>query len=236
MLKISGYGGKTGAPSYNTHTSACPTADEAGCRETCYVNGTYMLYKQTVSADLLNLEMTLDLLAAGKEVFKKALAISIRKIVANAQSFRIHERGDFLSPEHFQAWMEVAKLFPRTHFWAYTKSYHAIGNTEIPANVTILISLSVNDKERYHQAAWDFANERGLSIAYASALKKTAMEFSKEAGLPILSCPEQLVNDKNFTCQDCRLCWEYPKRFIVFFKAHGKDRAKFKDWQFAKKG
>lgn len=236
MIKISKYGSKTGAPSYNTHTVACPTADAAGCRETCYVNGTYARFPQTAEADLINLETTIDLLAAGGNVFEKALDISIRKMAANAQSFRIHERGDFISPAHFQAWMNVARKYPRTHFWAYTKSYHAIGNTEIPGNVTILISLSVNDKERYHQAAWNFAEDRGLSIAYSSALKKTAKDFAKDACLPMLSCPEQLVNDSAFTCQDCRLCWEYPKRFIVFFKAHGKDRAKFKDWQFAKKG
>ena len=55
---------------------------------------------------------------------------------------RIHESGDFFSQRYFDAWIEVAKLFPNVIFYAYTKSLDFWVNriNDIPANLFLTAS------------------------------------------------------------------------------------------------
>ena len=69
--------------------------------------------------------------------------------------FRIHDSGDFFSPEYFYAWLEVCRRMPHVHFWAPTRIWcdmktteqnpvpmgrvlmQAIRNKDIPPNLAI---------------------------------------------------------------------------------------------------
>jgi len=64
------------------------------------------------------------------------IGLSIPK---GADIVRVHVSGDFFSPEYFNAWVEVAKNFPRTLFYAYTKSLRHI-HTDVPVNLNLTIS------------------------------------------------------------------------------------------------
>lgn len=56
---------------------------------------------------------------------------------------RIHASGDFFSQVYFDAWIEVAKLFPQITFYAYTKALPFWVNrlNDIPANLRLVASL-----------------------------------------------------------------------------------------------
>lgn len=242
-MKISSNGTKTGTMSLNQHISACPKAIEAGCDSFCYVKGTYTRHKQTIAADNLNLDI-LESLAGSPETLSEVIIASMKRAgVKNLRYFRIHERGDFISPNHFKAVMLACKAFPKTIFWAYTKSYHVLDMSIVPSNVKILVSFSVNDTPLYRKRALKVANELKLPMAFASAYKASFKAFLKEQNVIGFSCPEQLLTKikPDFKCIDCRLCWDYKPadkvnvknetdRFVVHFQGHGMYRGQFKDF------
>lgn len=55
---------------------------------------------------------------------------------------RIHVSGDFFNQNYFDAWMEVARRFPNTLFYAYTKElrFWVARLDSIPANVNLVAS------------------------------------------------------------------------------------------------
>lgn len=56
---------------------------------------------------------------------------------------RIHESGDFFNQTYFDAWLEVARLNPDKHFYAYTKAipFWVRRLYDIPKNVRLTASL-----------------------------------------------------------------------------------------------
>ncbi len=58
------------------------------------------------------------------------------------KKIRVHESGDFFSQIYFDAWLQVAELFPNIIFYAYTKSLRYWLNriNDIPSNVFITAS------------------------------------------------------------------------------------------------
>lgn len=233
-MKISTAGTKTGTMSVNHHIGACPKAEEANCASFCYVEGTYVRHDNVENADLINLDIIQGLLAT-PDILAKVYATAFKGAkVQNLQSFRLHERGDFLTHEHFKAVMMACSEFPNTTFWAYTKSYHCVDMSLVPPNVKILISFSVNDSKLYRERALKAANDNDLPLAFASATREAYKDFCKEQNLTGFMCPEQALKEKDakslFKCVDCTLCWTYPKRFVVWFQAHGMYRGSFVDF------
>jgi hypothetical protein len=55
---------------------------------------------------------------------------------------RVHDSGDFFSQDYFDAWMEVARLRPRTVFYAYTKAlpFWCRRKEEVPDNFLLTAS------------------------------------------------------------------------------------------------
>lgn len=66
--------------------------------------------------------------------------------------FRIHDSGDFFSPEYLAGWIEVAQALPDTIFWAPTRIWSAPGKTawervlrEVPPNLVVRPSAYMVD-------------------------------------------------------------------------------------------
>ena len=53
--------------------------------------------------------------------------------------FRIHEAGDFYSLGYFRKWARIARAFPRTRFYAFTKEF-ALFREARPKNFTLIAS------------------------------------------------------------------------------------------------
>ncbi len=76
-----------------------------------------------------------------QEEMCELLRLSMPEFVA---IMRVHVSGDFFSQAYFNAWMETAKAFPRTLFYAYTKSlpyWINYGVSNIPANFKLTASV-----------------------------------------------------------------------------------------------
>jgi hypothetical protein len=60
---------------------------------------------------------------------------------------RIHDSGDFYSPNYFQKWLEIARLNPSVRFYAYTKSHSFIRGIELPENFDLIFSFGSKNDE-----------------------------------------------------------------------------------------
>lgn len=87
---------------------------------------------------------------------------------------RIHVGGDFFSQSYFDAWLAVAKLYPQSVFYAYTKSIpYVVNRLPLPANFRITASRGgkadeLIDKYNLVNASIVFslaeANQKGLEL------------------------------------------------------------------------
>ena len=53
---------------------------------------------------------------------------------------RIHDSGDFYSPQYLKKWIDVINLNPETVFYAYTKSILFFRELTLPANFQVIFS------------------------------------------------------------------------------------------------
>jgi hypothetical protein len=67
---------------------------------------------------------------------------------------RVHESGDFYSPEYFEEWLEVARRFPDATFYAYTKAWDIVlpRLAELPDNFVVIFSLDKTNFQKLREA------------------------------------------------------------------------------------
>lgn len=53
--------------------------------------------------------------------------------------FRIHDAGDFDSPEYFEAWLKIVEKLPYIHFWAPTRAWADPGDRSRPSMLDTII-------------------------------------------------------------------------------------------------
>jgi len=98
-----------------------------------------------------------DLLKKAKtvEAMKQLIFNSIisNKKADKIQKVRIHSSGDFYNQSYFDAWLEVAKMFPNKLFYAYTKAlkFWVARLGEIPNNVVLTASFGGRNDELIEQ-------------------------------------------------------------------------------------
>ena len=123
-------------PAYKSETGkiTCPFADK--CIKFCYAqkgnykrfpsvrNGMekkYQLTKQTNFVELMN-----------KEIIKK-----------KPDFIRVHDSGDYYSPEYLNKWLTIAEQNPKVKFYSYTNSIKFIKDLKtIPENFDFIFSDS----------------------------------------------------------------------------------------------
>ncbi len=83
-----------------------------------------------------------DLLRKLRTVDKMSTLI-VDSLPPKANIIRVHVSGDFFSQVYFDAWMAVARLFPKKKFYAYTKSipYWLQRRDSIPKNFNLTSSM-----------------------------------------------------------------------------------------------
>jgi len=128
-----------------------------------------------------NAHKNLDLLIAAKkengmEGMRDLLIKSIKYHgLANEKLIRVHEAGDFFLNTYFKAWMETAKAFPKTLFYAYTTSlnFWLYNRASVPSNFKLIASMDKNNAKtildnnlRYSVVVYtpEKAKELGLKI------------------------------------------------------------------------
>jgi hypothetical protein len=134
---------KDGIASFNLPPiETCPGA--GSCAKYCYADtGSFLrFYKTTMPPRMANY------LASMKDDFvpKMIDMIGKEKSKGKIKAIRIHDSGDFHTPEYIDKWTKIAAAHPDMKFYAYTKSHHPklrerLNELEKLPNVNIVQSL-----------------------------------------------------------------------------------------------
>ena len=122
----------------------------------------------------------------------------------NTRFFRIHDSGDFFSPEYYAAWVAVCVALPDIQFWAPTRQWvfprwrDLFTEFPPPPNLTLRPSALFIGAPAPHVPGLAAG-----STASAEALPK-----------PIWNCPAYAGDDAsthNCESKRCRACWDRPQ-------------------------
>ena len=70
----------------------------------------------------------------------------------------------------------------------------------------------------------DFIASTGIKCPVVAPVRSDFVEnpIRRSAhGLPVITCPAMLTDDKSITCRKCKLCMRAPRSGIIVFPAHG---------------
>lgn len=133
MAKISGE--RTfnwGIPAFRSQDGSvtCPGAGK--CAAGCYAQQMFYIMGHVKRAYEARLE-----LSRSPEFVDVISAEIIRRKV---RRLRVHDSGDFYSADYADNWAKIAKAFPLTHFYSYTKNIPLIKCLFWPKNFTFIYS------------------------------------------------------------------------------------------------
>ena len=141
----------------------CPTPSP-GCLAFCYAKPVKSANpKSTSLARFARYLLTrgVALREGGEERFHRfadIVSAELRKWLGSRSrrplAVRIHESGDFYSPEYFEEWLEVARRFPSVTFYAYTKAWDIVlpRLKELPDNFVVIFSLDKTNFQKLREA------------------------------------------------------------------------------------
>jgi hypothetical protein len=103
----------------------------------CFAASQEALYTNTRNARWHNYDLLKKLKTASKMT-----DLIVDSLPPKADTVRVHVSGDFFSQVYFDAWMAVARLYPKKKFYAYTKSlpYWLERRETIPENFNLTSS------------------------------------------------------------------------------------------------
>jgi hypothetical protein len=122
--------GITAYKSQKTGKMICPFADK--CVKYCYAQKGAYIWSNVSPAFEKRYEATL------REDFVEIMSKEVRKKRANF--VRVHDSGDFYSPEYLRKWFDIARENPSVNFYAYTNSLNLVRGTDIPENFDFIFS------------------------------------------------------------------------------------------------
>ncbi len=139
---------KTGPAWSIPNVVTCPGRTKT-CESLCYASvGRMALHQRKGGAYYTRWHALVKLLAMPNGTHLASLALQAR---CRAQStVRIHDSGDFFSPQYIQAWIETVRACPDTKFWAYTRSWRVptlspwLKELAAEPNVAIWVSSDVD--------------------------------------------------------------------------------------------
>lgn len=123
--------------------------------------------------------------------------------------FRWHADGDIFSEAYAQAIAETCRSFPDVQFWIYTRSFEYVEWIESVRNLSVYLSVDVENEERALATKEKFPSVR---LAYLSVTHEDSKEFMlANTGKPGAICPENakripLITKDGGACFTCGLC------------------------------
>ena len=132
----------------------------------------------------------------------------IKNLNGKLALIRLHVLGDFFNVQYVYFWDLMLTLYPNIAIYGYTANSTS-SKLEKSRNIAqAILSLRIKHKKRF-------------SVRFSNDLKQEFSANSEELQTPkkdkSIQCPEQVgLTD---TCGTCALCWEQPKRQIIF-KTH----------------
>lgn len=186
--------------------------------DVCYAGkGRYLMYKAMSLGQTAKLRWVERTLRDGSFVRKMSEALGalldpaveellLSQLVSN-QYFRIHDSGDFFSPDYYKAWVEVCRNLKDIHFWAptrmwvYEKWRRVFSNYPPPPNLALRPSALFTSA--VPPAIPDLAAGSG------------SVEGRMDA--PVWNCPAyEGENEHSCAAARCRVCWDAPKKPVNY--------------------
>lgn len=161
-----------GIPAFKSKngTLTCPMAKQ--CVAGCYAKSGAYIWSNVAQAYENRLSLSQD------KNFQAAIMFHIEKLLKKHKTglilLRIHDSGDFYSPEYQKAWYSIAKRYAtnnRIKFYAYTKMVQQTKDLEAyrPSNFETIFSLGGHQDALINQAmdrhSRVFANAQDLTDA-----------------------------------------------------------------------
>lgn len=113
-----------------TGKRTCPFA--GSCAKICYARKGAYAWSNVKPAFVARYKAT------KQANFVQLITDELRK--KKVQYLRVHDSGDYYSPEYIQKWLEIARLNPQVKFYSYTKSIPLFEGIELPNNYDIIFS------------------------------------------------------------------------------------------------
>ena len=146
--------------------------------------------------------------ASDQDLLQKRIYEDIKNLNGKKALIRLHILGDFFSVSYVMFWDMILKYFSNIAIYGYTANSTS-SKYETSRNIAhAILKLRIKYKKRF-------------SIRYSNDLKVRFSANSYDIVKPIkgksILCPVQ--ENKTSNCGTCGLCWEMPKRQIIF-KTH----------------
>jgi hypothetical protein len=143
-----------------TPVLSCPSG--VPCAKDCYAMKAYRQYKQTKVAWDHNLRTYL----ADDVIYFGSIIDQLKSY--KGKTFRWHVAGDIVDQRYLNGMVNVAKVYPRIQFLAFTKNYY-LNFDDVPDNLIVIMSawpgLHLPEVARKFPIAWLSHDERIDSIA-----------------------------------------------------------------------
>ena len=157
-----------GIPAYKSASGklTCPMAKE--CIKFCYARKGAYIWSNVSPAFEKRYELTKT------DEFVPAMIKEIKQ--KKADYIRVHDSGDFYSPDYMAKWFEIATALPNVRFYAYTNMVDLVNRSYAPDNFDFIFSNSGKQKhlinKRLHRHTEIFSTKDALKDAgYVDASK-----------------------------------------------------------------
>ena len=201
---------------YHPPLSSMPSGQIYIC-DTCYAGkGRYLMYKSMSVGQMARLKWVTKQLRNGTFTRKMTEAIAslldpeiedllAAKLVSN-KYFRIHDAGDFFSPDYYRAWVEVCHKLPEIRFWAPTRQWvfekwRAVFDTSPPPQ-----NLALRPSALFTGAPPPMIP--GMSAGSGSVDGRMPE--------PVWNCPAYESDEGSCAGAHCRTCWTGTKKPVNY--------------------
>lgn len=197
--------------------SEIPAGEKFIC-SVCYAGkGRYLMYKSMSLGQVAKLRWVEKTLKSGTFVRRMSEAIAslqdpdvervlASKLVSN-KFFRIHDSGDFFSPEYYKGWIEVCHALPMVRFWAPSRQWVYAKWRELFSNYPPPKNLSLRPSALYTSAPPP--SIRGMAGG------STSIDGRMDA--PVWNCPAyEGDEEKSCAAAGCRVCWSAPQKPVNY--------------------
>ncbi len=185
--------------------------------DTCYAGkGRYLMYKSMSLGQMARLKWTQNAVRAGTFTRKITEAIAslddpatekvlAQKLVSN-KYFRIHDSGDFYSPEYYRAWVEVCYNLPQVRFWAPSRMWVFEKWREVFSNYPPPPNLALRPSALFTSAPPP--SIQGMAAGSTSIDGRMAA--------PVWNCPAYESEEGSCAGASCRMCWDGQRKPVNY--------------------
>ena len=171
----------------------------------CYASKGMYTLTSVIRAQQARMEWATDCMRDGSWGRAQFLSVMVYAIEATeCKWFRLHDSGDFFSPDYVACWAAIASSCPDVRFYAPTRSYR------IP-KIGRALAAAARVKNLVIRPSADMVGDPAPIVPGLSS--GTTVHEKGGRVLTQVSCPAHLQGNE---CGGCRACWSRPSLAISY--------------------